>query len=566
MTVFITCPRYNPVSTYFRRLLMHAHPAISLRVISGALVVLAMHTAAFAQATTTPLPAVDSAITQVTVYPGSVTVERVARVSAGSKTLTFSCLPAGLDVQSLQVSADAAVRVGETSVLTQPRALSARCAGSVLDGRIRELQDQKDALQAETQALDLVTGYLKGLSGPADETSGRRAPVDAKNLAAVAEALRRTGQDALQKQALIVRRQTDLDRQLDPLLAERKRSQGGEGGNVVAVSVTLAATADANVRLSYQQSGPGWTPAYRALLDTTTRKVRIERQALVAQATGEDWRGVKLVLSTGQPRRETAGRAPTPWRIGIEPPPQPRADSAPYPMAAAAPAPMRLGKSSVESASAPLFDVSVFDNSFATEFSLPQAIDVPSSGQRVAISLGQHEDTALLASRTSPQVDPSAFLIADMATPAGVWPRGALQLYRDGAFVGNGTWTASGDARLTLSFGRDELVRVQAEPELDNQGSGGFVGSRAERKVQRAYGVENRHRTAITVQVLEAAPVSVDEQVRVAVQFDPQPAELSWNKQPGVAMWSLELAAGQSARLAAQYTIGYPKDARLRER
>jgi len=75
----------------------------------------------------------------------------------------------------------------------------------------------------------------------------------------------------------------------------------------MSATVTLAASADAEVKLSYQIIGPGWTPTYRALLDTATRKVRIEQQAMVVQTTGEDWRGVKLVLSTGQPCRETTG-------------------------------------------------------------------------------------------------------------------------------------------------------------------------------------------------------------------------------------------------------------------
>ena len=335
------------------------------------------------------------------------------------------------------------------------------------------------------------------------------------------------------------------------------------------MTVTLAASTDAEVKLSYQVNGPGWTPTYRALLDTATRKVRIERQALVAQATGEDWRGVKLVLSTGQPRRETTGRTPGAWRIGIEPPPRAQAEAAygaPMPAApAVAMAPITARKMAADRAE-PLFDVSTFDSSFATEFTVPQGIDVPSNGQRVTMALGQYEDTATLAARTSPRVDASAFLVAELPQPTGVWPAGPMQLYRDGNFVGAGRWSAPDDARLTLSFGRDELVRVQAEPERDSQGTGGFVGSRAERKVQRAYVIENRHRTPIAVQVLEAAPVSVDEQVRVAAQFSPQPGELAWNKQPGLAMWTLDLDAGKTARVAADYTIGYPKDARLQMR
>jgi len=270
---------------------------------------------------------------------------------------------------------------------------------------------------------------------------------------------------------------------------------------------------------------------------------------------------VKLVLSTGQPRRETTGRLPTPWRIGIEPPARndvARDRSAPAAGMAPAPAAPPLKQEP--------FDVSVFNTSFATEFSVPQAIDVPSSGQRVAMALGQHEDVVKLAVRTSPHIDASAFVIAEMAVPAGIWPSGPMQLYRDGAFVGSGRWNASEDARLTLSFGRDELVRVEVEPERDNQGTGGFIGSRGERKVQRAYVIENRHRTPIALQVLEAAPVSIDEQVRVAVQFAPQPAELAWKKQPGVVMWSVDLDAGKTTRVAADYVVNYPKEARLQER
>ncbi|HZF85507.1 MAG TPA: DUF4139 domain-containing protein [Burkholderiaceae bacterium] len=535
---------------------------------------LAALAAAFAlPATALDLPppaAVVSRIAQVKVYPGSATVERVARIAAGSRSVTIACLPAGLDVQSLQVSADASVRVGETSVITEPRALSAACATSALDGRIRALEDQKATLQAERDALGLVTGYLKGLGGGGDGDAKRPA-VDARNLAATADAMRRTGQESLLRQHQIDRRQEDLDRQLQPLLAERQRSQGGENGQVTAVTVTLDAPRDAELRLSYQVAGPGWTPSYRALLDTTTRKLRIERQALVAQATGEDWRGVKLVLSTGQPRRNTTGRTPAPWRIGVEPPPQQqvaREQSSRRLVDIAPAAPLAAAKAMAPER--PLFDVNVFQNSFATEFDVTQPIDVPSNGQRVAMPLGQHEDTAQVAVRISPRLEQAGYLIAEIAQPEGVWPAGALQLYRDGAFVGNGQWSAPGNvdgpARVTLSFGRDELVRVSAEPERDNQGSGGFAGSRAERQVQRAYVVENRHRTPIAVQVLEAAPVSVNEQVRVAASFSPQPAELAWNKQPGVAMWRTEFGAGQRARFTADYTIGYPKDARLQER
>ena len=515
-----------------------------------------------------------SKITLVKVYSGSATVERVARVAAGARSVTFACLPAALNVPSLQVSSNSAVRLGETSVLTEPRALSTRCQSSELDSRIRAVEDQKAALQAEGDALDMVTGYLKSLSGNPESAGSARPPVDVKSIASTADTLRRTAQETLQKKNVLARKQTDLDRQLAPLVAERNRTQGGGGNvvNVVNVTITLAAAADAEVKLSYRVNGPGWSPTYRALLDTTSRKVRIERQALVAQATGEDWSGVKLVLSTGQPQSPTSGRIPRSWRIGIEPPPRPQADAANLQQnfrsapPAAAPAAFAPAMASGEDPGEPLFSVNVFNGSFATEFEVAQTIDVPSNGQRVAMALGQYEAPAKLVSRTSPSVEAAAYLVADLAQPEGVWPAGPLLLYRDGAFVGNSQWSPPSEERLSLSFGRDELLRVQVEPERDNQGSAGFAGSRAERRVQRAYVIENRHRTLMSVQVLEGAPVAVDDQVRVTSQFAPQPVELAWNKQPGLALWSVELEPGKTTRFTADHTISYPKDARLQQR
>ncbi len=503
---------------------------------------------------------VPSHISRVTLYPGSATVERVAKVLAGSKKLAFACLPAGLDVQSLAVTADAGVRLGELSVLNEERDASPICAGTPLDARIRELEDKKAVLSAETDGISMATGYLKGLAGTDGPGNGGRVATDPKNLAAMADALRRTGQDALTRQHQINRQQEELDRMLKPLLAERTRVLAGRS-RVVSVSITLDTTRDAEVRLSYHVNGPGWTPTYKALLDSSTSTLRLERLAQVAQATGEDWPDVPLRLSTGQPRRGTTGPQPYPWRIGI---------AEPQPLALAkaampAPAPQRAMAAPQNEAAAPSFDVSVFNSAFATEFVVPQRIDVPSSGQRVTLALGGQNSAVALLTRTSPLQDASAWLVAELPQPDGVWPIGALQLYRDGAYVGADTLRSPVKGQMSLSFGCDDRVAVRVEPQKDMRGSTGFVGTRAERTVERAYTVENRHPTPITLQVLEASPVAVDEKVTVENRFDPKPETTNWNEQPGLVLWRTQLDAGKTARFGASYAISYPKDVRLQE-
>lgn len=522
-----------------------------------------------------------SRIARVTVYPGSATVERVAKVPAGARSLTLSCLPASLDAQSLQINADAAVRMGEFNVLTEDRDVVTACA-SPLDGRIRELEDQIAGVKAEASALQLVDGYLRSVAhtGAGDEAAtpaaGTRAasPTPAQ-ITATAEVLRKSGQDSFARAHQLKRKQESLELALKPLVAERDRV-ASQRARVVSVTINLASEREAELRLSYQVRGPGWQPTYRATLDATKSTVLLERQALVAQNSGEDWSNVQLTLSTGQPGRATQGQLPRPWWLNVAPPPQPQSMSTTASVAmmgapAPAPSPLARSRNAAEEVM-PTFDVSAIDKGFATEFAVPQRITVPSSGQRVTLALGNHTAPATLITRTSPAMEEAAYLVAHMAQPPGVWPAGSAGLYRDGAFVGTGridfgTPSAGAPAGSTsLSFGRDELVTVRAEPVQDLTGSSGFTGSRVERKTRRAYSVENRHKDSITLQVLHAAPVSRNEKIEVESRYQPQPTELTWNRSPGTVAWQQPLAAGATAQFSAEHTIRYPKDIELLER
>ena len=506
-----------------------------------------------------------SRISRVTVYPGSATVERVLRLAPGARQAVFACLPAGLDAASLQASGDAGVRIGELAVRQQPRALLGEACRSPLHDRVRALEDQIAALQAESEGLQVAAGYLKSFGSAA--TGAGVGPASAAQIGATAQALRQGAQAGASRQHQIPRAQEALQRELAPLLAERDRA-GTPDARASTVQVTLAAPQGGELRLSYQVRGPGWQPGYRATLDTESRRVRLERQALVAQSTGEDWDGVQLVLSTGQPGAATQGPLPRPWRVGIEPPAAPermRAMAAPAPVSAMH-ARAADAAGGAEAEPPPSFDVGVFDKSFATEFVVPQRIGVPSSGQRVTLSLGEHVADARLLARATPALDASAYLIAAIAAPPGVWPAGPVNLVRDGAYVGSGRFDAAALARQGLAFGRDELVTVRVEQPARTEGTGGFIASRHERRVTRLYTAENRHRDAITLQLLDAAPVSEHQDVRVESRYQPEPASRAWNEQPGTVLWEQPLAAGARQRFSAEHLITWPQDARLLER
>lgn len=503
-----------------------------------------------------------SRITAVKLYPGSASVERTLRVAAGARQATFACLPAGLDAASLQVAADAGVRVGEIAVRQQTRALLGAACASPLDARIRTLEDDIAALQAESAGIGYALGYLKSFEGASGAEARASTPAQ---MAATVAALRENAQAPLARQHQIERQREALERELQPLLAERDRA-GGAQGHVSVVQVTLAAPQGGEVRLSYQVRGPGWQPGYRATLDSATQKLRLERLAQVAQSSGEDWDDVPIVLSTGQPGAATQGPLPRPWRVGIAPATPPQAEMQSRMMAAPAAAPMASAAAKAADADAPGFDVSVFQGTFATEFAVPQRVRVPSSGERVTLALGELLLDTRLLTRTTPALDASAYLIADFATPPGVWPAGTVQLYRDGAFVGTQRFDAAQAGRNGLAFGRDELVSVRVERPEQQSGTGGFIGSRNQRVDSRRYVVENRHTAPVQLQVLDAAPVPEHEDVRVESRYEPAPQTERWHEQNGTIAWEQPLAAGAQQAFGATHTISWPKDERLRER
>jgi len=495
-------------------------------------------------------------IREVLVYPGGATVERSATVAAGAQQLRLSCLPAGFDLNSLKVQADAGIRLGEVSVQTVERARAPECAKSPLDQQIRELEDQIAALDAENGAQDLALGYLKGFGGDA---SGKNAAPSAANIPATIDALKRSGQGALQRQHQLLRSKQDLELQLKPLLAERDRVLKANP-RLRTVLIRLAAAQSGAVHLSYRLTQAGWTPVYRAYLDTSKSQLRLERHAQVAQSSGEDWSGVKLRLSTVQPSEASSPQPLEPWTLDIQPPVL--AEKRVRYMAMPAPAPQEVMARIAQDAEVS-FDVSVFQGAFSAEFEVPGRVSVSSDGQKVAFALGQSNLDAQVLRRVQPQQDAQAYLLADLARPEGSWPRGSLQLFRDGSFVGESELRLASDERLELFFGRDEQLRVLVEPEQRGAANAGFIGNRAEQKLTRAYVLENLHKQPVTVQVLEASPVSRHEDIRVQNVFTPKPTQEAWKKQPGAVLWQLPMAAGQTQRLTADYLISYPKDARV---
>lgn len=557
------------------RLLRRRAPLAPLRFLLPGLALLLAAGAAPAS----PAPQV-ARITQVTLHPGTAEVLRSARVPAGARELLLSCLPEGFDPASLRLEADAGIRLGPVALSTLPRSQAPECRDGELEARIRTLEDRLAALQAEGLGHELVLGHLRAGAGgdrPPPAPAGAAAGVamlPAAQLAATLATVQRLGQEAAVQQHRLARERERLELELAPLRAERDRLRGS-AGQVRRLAVQLQAGArDGELRLRYLHAGPTWGPAYRAELDTATSRVRLERLAQVRQSTGEDWRGVVLRLSTGSPQSAVQGPPPPPWQWVVEAPLGKRAlgvelRALPAPMAAPALAQAEAAEAVPDE---PPFEVAAQHGEFGSEFAVPGTVDVASHGQSVGFTLETQQLEARWLVQAVPAVEASAWLLAELDRPAGVWPEGPLQLLREGRGVGQARWpgattdVAAARDRLTLPFGRDDNLSVQRLPTERRDASAGFVGQRAERRIARAYQVENRHRQPVRLRLLEPLPTATDERIEVASRLNPEPTHPRWQDEAGIAAWELTLPPGQTRRFDAEHRIAWPKDLPVRER
>ena len=498
-----------------------------------------------------------SRITAVTLYPGSATVERTARVEPGMTQLKIAGLPANFDPQSVRVEADAGVAIGEVSTQDASRAQSPDPRQAQVELRIQALKDRQAELDGEAKSSQMVTEFLSRLGAPGEKP----APMpDAKSLGSIVELIRKGSGESLARVQRAQVQKREIGKQIAALERDLARLKSGVR-DTRSITVGVASERGGNARVSYQVNGAGWQPSYRASLDSDASRVELIRQGVVQQSTGEDWTGVKLKLSTGQPRLSPAGPDPQPWWVSM-PVARPYASAVgalaqaaneAAPRSAAA---KRAERDDLAKAPAPI----EMQTTFSTEFDVPGRVSLPSDGRKVTVSLAKLTLPAKMRLRVVPRLDPVAIVTAEAARPEGVWLPGEIQLARDGAVVGSTSWNPQTTENLLLPFGRDSLVRVKLNRVKDRNGSAGLLDRKNEREVTDVLTLASAHKTALDMLVIESSPVSTSDQIAVKASFDPKPQTENWEERQGVVAWQRPIKPNETVRITLNYTLTYPKE------
>ena len=515
-----------------------------------------------------------SRVVAATVYSHNVVVERQLRTPGGTRHIQVACMPPGFHADTLQVDGDASLHLGD--VRTEPvigdDALA--CARGPVDARIRALEEQKAALKSQSSADDIALDYLRRWNGSTADGPAARASAPARALPA-ADTLRKSAVDLMADQARVAHQAADLDRQLAEL---RKAVRQTEKGNWSTLRLDLSTAGPATLRLRYQLPSADWQVSYRASLDTATSTLHIERQAEVSQNTGQDWTDVALTLSTGyldqpaQPHRQpdswnltppehvNAGGSGASGDVVLQRVEVTGASISPFASLPESPLPAPALDTT------PVVGIKVEERDWQTVFHTTQPIAMPSDGQPHMLALDSLAVPVKVRVQVIPLQSLTAFLLADAPTPAGSWPDGKVQIWRDGSLIAQASdWSPEGDdGRLSLYFGRDDRVRVSVQRPSSMSIAVGLFGSEKQQSWGSVFVIANGHATPQTIELIDPAPVSHAETVKVASKYDPAPGVTDWQHKPGVNAWTIQLAPNQTKQVSVSHQVTFPKDVRIR--
>lgn len=241
-------------------------------------------------------------IQKVIVFLNGAQITRTAtvNVNAGTSTLTFENLSPGIDVQSIQVHAG-----GEFTILSVKQELSF-LNEQVKQKRVEDLQAEKKIIRDKiTQQNNMIAVYQEeeAMLGKNQVVSGQNTNLDVLKLKQALDfqaerltELKRKQQTVNDAVAMLTRELQKYDRQI----ADINKGSSTATSNIL-VTVSSKAALQSVFTLSYVVHNANWYPTYDIRAKDVNSPVSISYKANVSQQTGEDWKNIKLTLSTGNP-------------------------------------------------------------------------------------------------------------------------------------------------------------------------------------------------------------------------------------------------------------------------
>ena len=258
----------------------------------------------------------ETVIRTVTIFSASARVERAAVVTlpSGRSEVSFPGLSNQLDQQTIQVKADANITLLSVQVtkdfLTERR----------IDQQEQDLIDRtavlKDKLNADQKLADVCKNEEAMLVK--NQSIGGQAGVKTADLKEALEFQRQRLTELYAKELEIQKRlaSEQLDLEINKAQLQEIGTKRDSIKNIVTALVEGKESRTVNFQLLYNVKDAGWYPTYDVRVNEITEPLSVGLNANVYQRSGETWKNIPLLLSTGNPNDNATPSPLQPWLLG----------------------------------------------------------------------------------------------------------------------------------------------------------------------------------------------------------------------------------------------------------
>lgn len=244
----------------------------------------------------------DSKIQRVIVFLQGAQIERSAQVQipAGTSLLTFRGLSAEIEEQSIQVKG-----AGNFTILAVNKQTDFLRERELRES-LTKLKDQIADLRDEKEIQDNIIAILKkeeDMLASNQSVGNGGAGLDLNKLKQALDFQKARLSENKVKQLSTRKELQRLDSKISKLqnqLNEEAGKPGNKTSNIV-VKVSSKTNASGNFTLTYLVKNASWYPTYDLRATDVNKPIDLIYRANISQQSGEEWKDVKLVLSSGDP-------------------------------------------------------------------------------------------------------------------------------------------------------------------------------------------------------------------------------------------------------------------------
>lgn len=534
---------------------------------------------------------VDSRITEVTVYPDSALITRVAnvKVSAGEHKLIFSEIIPEVDENTLRVSAEGNCEFKLFGAQLKREYLEETPVEKVkelqeqikkYEDEIRKIQDLKNVYLEEKNFLDSIRMFSRDQI-PKDLVTKMPQTTDLENVYKFLDARLKEHYSLVMENDLKIRElheKTDVLRrkfsEISGPLKKLKRS--------ILVDVEAVKAGNIDIVLSYLVRGASWQPIYDARASFDNSQVELVSYGIIRQVTGEDWLDVDISLSTAKPA--IGGNLPyvAPWILRLF---QPRvfgdekakfaenkrafriaSQTEAYNLEALNQPFEEADKKDLDSLAKREIFAKVEEKGVAVVYKLPRKALVKSDGSEHKLPVSSQILQAKFKYSTYPRLSNYAYLGSRVSNAKELQLlAGRVNIFLEGDFVGASSITNIGPGEeFDLYLGVDENVKVKREKvskKVDDVLIAGIPSPNRKTTLKYKTTLENYKNKKIEVLFFEAMPVPEDERIKVKTSdVSLPPVEKDWKDRKGIWRWELELSPKEKKEIFYTFSIEHPRD------